>query len=161
MKNDNFKEVQRFNHPVFIAGLALVSLYLFSNWMNVFYDKTLTQAQVIEQWVIFSITALVDVLFFISNLTTKINKEGISIKFSPFHLKYVTYKWEDITAVKIRKFNSLTEFGGWGIRLSISGHKCFNTRGNMGIEISLKNGKKRIIGTQKAEEVERLLAGRI
>ncbi|MBJ2175825.1 hypothetical protein JBL43_16340 [Aureibaculum sp. A20] len=67
--------------------------------------------------------------------------------------------WNDISKVYVRKYNAITEYGGWGFRGYIfkTGGKAFNVMGNKGIQIVLKNGKKMLIGTQKEVEAERIL----
>ena len=50
-------------------------------------------------------------------------------------------------------YNPIMDFGGWGYRVSWKGKgTALNVKGNKGIELILKNGKKITIGTQKPEE---------
>jgi hypothetical protein len=160
MKSDKgFTENQRFNHPVFMAGLALLSMYSLSKWMNVFYDSSLSPDEIQSRWIGFSIVVLVDLLFIITKLTTKINDQGVSIQFFPFHLKPIIYKWEEIEQLQIKEYNPIGEFGGWGIRFGWGKTKAFTTRGRVGLFITLKQGKKLMIGTQKRNELHKALEG--
>lgn len=60
--------------------------------------------------------------------------------------------------VYVRKYLPLREYGGWGLRWGIFGSgTAYNISGNMGIQLVLQNGKKILVGTQKAEECRRIL----
>lgn len=87
-------------------------------------------------------------------LETKINQQGIYVKFYPFHLKFKFINWNEIDRVFIREYSPITEYGGWGLRISLSGNgKAYNVSGNKGLQIVFKNGNKLLIGTNKQEEL--------
>ena len=68
---------------------------------------------------------------------------------------------DDIARIYTRKYDPMEEFGGWGVKWGMSGGRnnmCYTTRGDMGIQIELKDGRKILIGTQKPQEWENLLA---
>ncbi len=85
-------------------------------------------------------------------LRTRIDSEGVHYRFKPFHFKWQTIPWDDIDQIQVRKYSPILEYGGWGIRYSRNG-KAYNIRGNMGIQIVRKNGKRILIGTRRPEEV--------
>ena len=47
--------------------------------------------------------------------------------------------------------------GGWGIRLWTKYGTVYNTKGDKGLAIELQNGKKFLIGTQKATELSKII----
>ena len=145
-KDKHFNEVQRFNHPLFIAFMGIITIYILSKWFNIFYGSV-TEERAISLWISFCIIMLLNALFFISKIETRIDKKGIHLKFLPFHLKPIFYSWEDIDLAEVIDYKPLKEYGGWGIRNGSSG-KAFSTRGNVGIRFTLKDGRKRLIGTQ-------------
>lgn len=103
------------------------------------------------------ITAVIFILIFSTQLRTSIDHKGIQIRFFPYMPKAKHWKWEDIDEVYVRKY-TFWEYGGWGYRLGNSG-TAYNTKGFYGIQMVLKNGKKRVlIGTQNPEEMQRVLA---
>ena len=110
---------------------------------------------------IISILLIAGAVLFIRMMTlhTRIDDKGIHYRFTPFQGKQYLIVWNDISKVYVRKYNAITEYGGWGFRGYIfkSGGKAFNVMGNKGIQIVLKNGKKMLIGTQKEVEAERIL----
>ena len=91
-------------------------------------------------------------------LYTRIDSSGIHYRMKPFHWKEQTIPWEDIDQLFVRKYSPILEYGGWGIRYGRNG-RAFNLRGNYGIQIVKKDGKRVLLGTQKPDEVSRQLAG--
>ena len=68
--------------------------------------------------------------------------------FFPIHLKEHLISFDDIVSYKLRTYSPIREFGGWGIRY---GFECkgYTVSGNKGLEITLKNGRKILFGSQK------------
>lgn len=84
-------------------------------------------------------------------LYTRIDSMGVHYRMKPFHFKEQTIPWEEIDQIHVRKYSPILEYGGWGMRYGRNG-KAFNVRGNYGIQIVKKNGKKVLIGTQRPED---------
>lgn len=89
---------------------------------------------------------------------TQIKNDGVYVKLFPFHLKYKFYSWEQLSKSYVRKYNPISEYGGWGYRIGIFGKgKAFNISVNMGLQLELNNKSKIFIGTRKAEELKSVL----
>ena len=99
---------------------------------------------------------LTSLFLYMMRLETALKKDGIYYKFFPFHLGHKQISWDQLEEVSIKKYNALKEYGGWGIRYGLSG-TAYNVQGNIGLHLTFKNGKKLLIGTQKAEELQRAL----
>ena len=58
--------------------------------------------------------------------------------------------------MEVRRYSPILEYGGWGYR---PGRKklALNVSGNQGLEIKFRNGRKLMIGTQKREDLERVI----
>ncbi|TEW77202.1 hypothetical protein E2488_04665 [Gramella jeungdoensis] len=67
--------------------------------------------------------------------------------------------WSNISECYIRNYNPISEFGGWGIKSSFRRDtgKAYTIKGSIGLQLKLKNGKKILIGTQKNEEIKRVI----
>jgi hypothetical protein len=108
-------------------------------------------------WMSLIIISLIIVIFIIllmlSFLYVRIEKEGIIVRFFPFHLKPKVYLWSDIESLEVRKYKPLREFGGWGIKGTKS-NKVFNISGDKGLQITFKSGKKLLIGTAEPQKLE-------
>ncbi|MDC1432142.1 hypothetical protein N8201_03525 [Polaribacter sp.] len=98
-------------------------------------------------------------LIFIFKLSTRIDEKGIHYQFFPFHFSMKTLLWSEITKAEIRTYDPIGEYGGWGLRYSFNKKKgnAVNVSGDIGIQLTLKNGKKLLIGTQKKEAVSSVL----
>jgi len=94
-------------------------------------------------------------------LKTRIDEKGIHYRFIPFHLSIKFIAWEELVNAYVRKYDPIPEFGGWGMKGRLLKRKskgvAFNVKGNIGLQLELQNGKKILIGTQKEEEVRRVL----
>lgn len=73
-------------------------------------------------------------------------------------MRYKKISWDRISKAFVRQYNPITEYGGWGLRLGLLGKgKAFNVSGNKGLQLVYDNGKRFLLGTQRPEEVERVL----
>lgn len=104
-----------------------------------------------------SIVALIALLLFSLKLKTEITDIGIGYKFNLFHTKMNVIKWEDISECFVREYKPLWEYGGWGLRYTIRNGKAFNTMGNKGLQLVLKDRSKILIGTQRVEELKEVM----
>ena len=103
--------------------------------------------------------AVLFTLFFISlRLDTVIKKDGIYVRFFPFHLKFKRYAWETLAKLSVREYSPIKEYGGWGLRFSLFGKgTAFNVSGNKGMQLEFTSGKKLLIGTNSPEQLSALL----
>ena len=93
------------------------------------------------------------------NLKTRIDEKGVQYQFFPFNLKPRLLSWCDIDSCYVRTYSPIKEYGGWGYRSGILSYgKAYNIKGNVGIQLILKNGKKLLIGTQQKEQAKQVIA---
>lgn len=136
-----------------INGMFLYGIYRQIILNEIFGDNQISNEALI---VLYVLTLLITLLFVIMRLDTKINKEGIYVRLYPLHLNFKFYKWDEIEKAYIRKYNPILEFGGWGLRIGFKG-MAYNVSGNKGLQLEFKNGNKLLIGTNRAEELEKVL----
>lgn len=154
---DQYKESQKFTQVWLWVILMAVSLVTILPTAKSLFDKeTISTTGVFVFLAILLFLIALNALFYVAKLETKIDKDQVSIVFRPFINKPKAFRWEDIKEAHVRKYNSLTEFGGWGIRYGWNG-KAYNTSGNQGLQLVLKSGNKVLIGTQKPSELEAYL----
>lgn len=145
MNNRIFEENQRFNQWwLWLGMIALVSIFIYQRYPFEFNQEFLIP---------FAVLSVVIGFLFSINLSTRIDEQGIHVKMFPFHLKTVTYKWSELYSVEVVEYNPITEYGGWGLRISRNG-KAFNVKGNKGIKLQTADGRSRMIGTQKFDEAK-------
>lgn len=85
---------------------------------------------------------------------TEIDSSNIKLTIKPFVNKQISFS--DLESWSVRTYKPIKEYGGWGIRFGRNG-SAYNIRGNKGLQLVLKNGKKILIGTQKDSELNRVM----
>ncbi|WP_026941602.1 hypothetical protein [Hellea balneolensis] len=105
---------------------------------------------------ILSLIALICVPVFLilefCQLKTKIDAKGIDLNFRPFTRKY--YAWADVQDAKLINYGFV---GGWGIRMTLKYGTVYNTQGQEGVLLTMKTGKKIVIGTQRKTAMQAAL----
>ncbi len=89
-------------------------------------------------------------------LRTRFDADGIHYRMIPLHRKDQTIPWSEIDSVHVRKYSPIREYGGWGMRYSRNG-RAYNVKGDQGIQVVKKNGKRILIGTQQPEDAKQWL----
>lgn len=149
-----YNEVQRFTQwwvwlllaVVFLS--TIIPIIALSN-ENGFDDSYL--------WAIilpFLLTIGAILIIYFTKLETIIDAKGIHYRFFPFRKKMIP--WQEIESCYVRTYNPLKEYGGWGIRFGFNG-KAYNVKGNKGIQVVTKSGKKILFGTQNETEVQNVI----
>lgn len=148
-----FSEKQRFTQWWLWLLLSAVMIYTIYNFVE---DRQYFSTP--ELAISILIPILVIILFLVIRLETKIDEQGISVRFFPFQITFRYYPWRNIKKAYVRKYSPLTEYGGWGMRQGLFGKgKAYNVKGNQGLQIILNDDKKVLIGTQKFKEMEEFL----
>jgi hypothetical protein len=149
-----FREEQRFTQWwLWLILLALAMIPLFGIYEQIihgrqFGDKPMSDSGLIL-FAVF-VFGLISLMFFMK-LKTEVNASGIKLSFSPFVRKNI--RWTDIISAKIVRY----EFVGYGIRFGSSYGTVYNTKGDMGLAIETKGGKRFVIGTQKQDELHKFV----
>lgn len=150
MAKEIFEEKQRFNQWwIWLISLVVILASSKSLWT--------TEAVQLKD-IISPMMAVLIISFVMFGivLKTRIDEKGVHIRMLPFHLSEVHYSWEDIESIEATEYSPLFDYGGWGIR-GFGDNRAFNISGNEGIRIKLKNGKTRMIGTQKTDQVKKII----
>lgn len=148
-----FNETQRFNSWwiwLIIILCAGFSIYPIVNTIQ--SGIPFSNGQLLGIFVL----VLVLLLFILLKLETEVKEDGIYVRFFPFHFTLKFYDWNSIAQLEVVKFSPLMDFGGWGIRWGRKG-KCYTVKGKSGLQILFKNGDQLLIGTQRPEELERII----
>ena len=93
-------------------------------------------------------------------LTTKINEQGIYYQYFPNHFSEKFIAWNDVSECYLKEMKFFGIRKGYGYRRCFFGKNkgvVMNLGGKFGLQLELKNGKKINIGTQRKEEVIRVL----
>lgn len=129
-----------------IAGLLITFLALVLNFSS---NKKDWIGMLIMSIVILTIVPLL----LLASVHLRIEKEGIYVRYFPFHFKPLFFKWSEIDHFELRKYDPLSEFGGWGLKGTKS-NRAYNVSGDMGLQITLSNGRKLLVGTGNPKKME-------
>ncbi len=156
-----FREKQRFNQWwMQLLNLSLIGglLFMLYQWYiaEVPVDKVAEDDYAGQVFVALLVLATI-VLFYILHLKTEIDDRGIHYRFFPIQLKLKSAHWHDIKTCEVRTYHPMKEYGGWGYKFAKGNEIALSARGNKGIQIEFKNGKKLLIGTQRPEDAERII----
>ena len=156
-----FKETQKFDQWLIkLIYLGIIGFLAYTLYTLYIKKEDLGNVGVNDssaQLILISTILLVLGLFYIFKLNTSIDEIGIHYQFLPIHFSRKTVRWENMKKCYVRKYNPIMEYGGWGYRFSFGSGKAFNVRGNKGIQVELMTGKKILIGTQKAKDVQQII----
>ena len=155
-----FKEQQRFTQ-LWVIVLIIISVLVPLLIMLSYYLKEDSSIAPSELYSTLGITVLVSMLIFMFKLNTRIDENGVHYQFFPFHFKLKTIPWKAIDKAYIRKYNAISEYGGWGLKGGFFWKKskgtAINVSGDIGIQLELKNGKKLLIGTNQEQQAKQVL----
>lgn len=153
-----FKEEQRFTQLWLIVLLAISMVvplvFISKSYIN-------NQMSTISYVLVLLLIIVSTCGIFLFQLKTRIDERGIHYKFFPFHFKYKTIQWKNIGEAYVRKYDPISEYGGWGVKGGALWNKqngiAYNVSGNIGIQLVLKEGKKILIGTKKEGEANQTI----
>ncbi len=106
-------------------------------------------------WLAFGIA--LPVYFFYVKLVTDVRTDGVYLRFFPLWSRTVPLR--DIVSYEARQYRPLREYGGWGIRFSPHKKRAYNMSGNQGVELTLADGTRLLIGSQRPEELASAISG--
>jgi len=151
-----FIENQRFNQWWLFVILAIPLVSVFVAFISK-EENELSKSELIIFLASLIFITLIDIFIFSIQLKTRIDENGVHYQFFPFNLKLRLIPWNEIENCYCRKYKPISEYGGWGFRVTSRNGKALNIKGEMGIQIILKNDKKLLLGTQKPNEVKMVL----
>jgi hypothetical protein len=161
-KNLYFEEIQQFRQswiwflimPISLFGIIVFIYIMFMQFILGKPVGTNPMPNSMLIWfgpLMLVIMISIPILMYIMKLEVRIDSEAIHIRYFPFLKRNISL--DEIVTCKVRKYKPLLEYGGWGIRWGPGG-KAYNVSGSWGVQLKFTNGKKLLIGSQKANEFE-------
>lgn len=154
-----FEEEQSFSRiwvwiPVAL-GAILVCYHFFEHIaFDVSFDNPSS-----PQWILWLVWPLVGVgipiLFYVLRLNVYVYRRHLYIRFRPFVSRRIHYS--EIRSCMARSYRPILEYGGWGIRWRPTRGMAYNVSGKEGVQLVLTDGKKILIGSQRAEDLARAI----
>ena len=145
-----FKERQRFKQWwLWLLIIGLSGATIFSLVYQIIYEQSVGHNPMSDKGLVITsaLILMLNGLFLAFKLETRMDQDGIHVRFFPFHIKFRTYCWSDVAECKTRQYSPIGEYGGWGLR-GWGANRALNVSGNQGVQITFKNGNMLLIGTQ-------------
>lgn len=153
MKSLNFTENSNLiNIGIIISLLPVCAVMAYLLWQ---LTKETTIAGIVFNIAVFTIITISIVLLFSIKLTLNVNQEFIEIKYFPF--KTVIVNKNDIVFCEINMINSISEFGGWGLKKSKRYGKGYTTKGDLILTIKKQNGELISVSIFNREQLKNVL----
>ena len=90
-------------------------------------------------------------LFLYLRLVLEVTPEQIVIRFRPFHTRVIPLS--EVREFEVRHYSAVKEYGGWGIKGWSRAKVAYNVSGNEGVELTLEDGRRVMLGSQRASEL--------
>ena len=149
-----FEETQKFSPRVQAVLLASIGLAGLGAYLA---TREAPGAQ-IGIFALVAAMALVVVMFTMMKLTTTVSGQGLRVKGMWFINRMIRFEY--IESAAMRQYKPIMEYGGWGYRIGPSG-TAYNAQGNEGVQLTLKDAKRVLIGSQRATELASLVTARL
>lgn len=163
-----FEERQRFRQPwlwtILVAALLPALIPVYGAFQQIvlrqpFGSEPVSNTHLVVLAIcVIAFAGLVLGLFGVARLDVTVDDSAVIVFFPPFHRRPRRFDLSDIAEAAARDYDPLTEYGGWGIRLGVKGW-AYNVSGSRGVQLVLTNGKRILIGSQRADELEAAING--
>ena len=89
--------------------------------------------------------------FLVMKLITEVQEDELLVRFAPFVRRRI--RFQDIEQCEALSYNSIAEYGGWGMRWAPGKGWAYNVSGGGGVRLELLEGKRLLIGSQRPEQL--------
>lgn len=160
-----FREEQRFHQPwlwalIFIPTLGITAGVFYVVLQQLVFGRPFGDEPLSDIGLLLLGALLIFIqvalcwLFWALRLETVLRKDGLFVRFHPFHRIPRRVPLEKMLSHSAVTYSPLWEYGGWGIRYSMKFKgKAYNVSGNRGVRIEFTNGKHILIGSNRADEL--------
>jgi hypothetical protein len=146
MTTVDFREEQRFTPVITVLGVIAVVVGL----------AMLLVPGLLRAGLMLAATGGLTILIFaVLKIVTEVRDDGLYVRLFPLPFRHIA--WDKIQSHRVRTYHPLLEYGGWGIRFGISG-KAYSARGNRGVQLVLRSGRRVLIGSQMPESLDAAMA---
>jgi hypothetical protein len=156
-----FREVQRFRQWwiwLLVYGIAIFSWYGFIQQIILGQPFGSNPAPDWAMWLIWVLFGIGFPLFFHTvKLEVTVLEDCVQIRYVPLASRRIPF--QEIERFVVRTYSPIREFGGWGLRWGGRNRRAYNVSGNRGVELTLRDGGRVMLGSQRPEELDQALAG--
>lgn len=142
-----FEEEQHFSKPLLNALLLLMAAFVLIMFFAIGVESEGGRQAV---FAIFAFFFVFMAFFFTLKLNTTVTGEGINVK--TIYVLSRLIRFDEIASAEDIQYRPIRDYGGWGIRFGRNG-MAYNMRGDRGVKLTLTNGKRVLIGSQRSGEL--------
>ncbi len=153
-----YKEVQRYgSEPSLVAAIPVLGAVFI--W---YMEKLEPEMTTLGLFLILGFMVLLAIalfaLFKSMRMILRIKEKQIELQYFPFRRKPIVFKKNEIKEWRVRSYSAIKEFGGTGYKkqnpLKNTGQLSYTLKGKQGLDLSMKGGKRYLIGTQRRQILE-------
>lgn len=158
--SSGYREVQKINSVLWVMliiyGVAAIIWWGFTSQIILGKPWGTNPASDWLMWLLWLIVGIgLPIIFNMMRLIVEVNSEEIRIRYVPLLTRLVPLS--EISFYEARQYKPLQEYGGWGIRGWSSKNVAYTVKGDRGVEITLFDGRKVMIGSQDPESLVRAI----
>lgn len=144
----HFQEVQRFrqNRLVYLIGLGLVC-----GAGGTVAAATAGGPVGPALPLILGIFAGVGALAWAGQLRIEVRDDALYARLFPLTRQH-RFSWSEIRSAEPVTYRPIRDYGGWGLRWGREG-KAYNVSGNRGVQLEFQDGRRLLLGSQRADEL--------
>lgn len=154
-----YRETQRIRQWwawVIVAGVTLLGWWIFIQQIilgRAVGDDPLPDSGV---WVFWAFLGLGSPVFLGSvALVTQVTSRELVVRFRPLTRRAIPLS--SIREATARTYSPLREYGGWGVKGWSRRNMAYNISGDRGVQLVLEDGRRVLVGSQRAEELARII----
>ena len=155
-----FREVQRFRQWwiwLIVYGIAALMWWGFVQQIILGRPWGTNPASDWMMWLIWLLFGIGFPIFFHSvKLIVEVDDEGVSVRYPPLATRQ--FDFADIERFEARTYKPVKEYGGWGIKGWSLNRIAYNVSGNQGVELTLRDGRQVMLGSQRPQELASAIA---
>ncbi len=154
-----FHEEQRFRQPllwVIVVADAILMLGLLGSFLvrqtGAGPDGQARTVLIIAFAAAAAVSGAVIALLAACRLITQVRRDGLYLRFVPFHRSMWKVPLENVLKVEPRAYSPVLNYGGWGLRRTFKG-RAYNVSGNRGVRLDFADRRHLLIGSRRPEDL--------
>lgn len=152
----SFSETQRLKAWFVYVPPLVVTGYVWYMFISQVFEGRPQGANPIPDWLAWVFVIIFGLGFpaFLAVLRfrTEVVDRELRIRLIPFKARVIPLK--DIETAEVRWYSAMREFGGWGIKVARDGSRAYTATGSSGVQLTLADGRRVLLGSQRSEELE-------
>jgi hypothetical protein len=98
------------------------------------------------------------ILLFYGKMTTEVTASEIRVRFGWLTSHAETIPLAEVQQADVVGYDSVGEYGGWGIRSRGPNNRALNQWGDKGVRLRLEGGRSLLLGSQRPEDLAGAIA---